>query len=452
MLQNILPEEIKIHLEAREWKEVAKLHDKWPDPEIAAPELADFIEELDKADRVLCFRALPREVATELLSELDSETSDKLLLELTDQETRHLLENLNPDDMTWLLGELPGQVTQRLMTLLDPEDLKQARKLLGYPEESVGRLMTPDYITVKADWTIEKALRHIRKVGHESETINVIYVIDNKGKLQDALPVQRFILSDPSLQIREIMDYFYVSLSAYEDREEAVRTMQRYDRVALPVVDSQNVLLGIVTFDDVFEVAEEEATEDFHKSAAVSPLKVSYWDAKPWVLFRSRIGWLMGLVVVNLLSSGVIAAYEETLAAYVALAFFIPLIIDTGGNAGSQSATLMIRSISTGDVKMGQWLGAFLKEIVIGLCIGLTLGLMGLALGIFRGGFQVGLVVLLTMVVMLLITNLIGVVLPFILTKLKLDPAIASGPLITSVADAVGLIIYFSIAGLILGL
>jgi magnesium transporter len=204
--------------------------------------------------------------------------------------------------------------------------------------------------------------------------------------------------------------------------------------------------------DDVLDVAEEEATEDFHRVGGVVPLRTGYWEAGKWFLYRSRIGWLAGLVIVNLVSSGVIAAYEDTLAAFVALAFFIPLIIDTGGNAGSQSATLMIRAISTGDVRLDQWAKVFAKEAVIGLSIGVTLGIMGMILGLFRGGFEIGLVVLLTMITMLVVTNLVGMVLPFILTKLRLDPAIASGPLITSVADAVGLIIYFSFATWILGI
>jgi len=311
--------------------------------------------------------------------------------------------------------------------------------------------MTPDYLAVRPDWTVDQALEHVRRRGRESETANVVYVVDPQWRLLDDLPLRRLVMAEPDQRVSEVMDHTVVRLDAREDREEAVRKMQRYDRVALPVVDSSGVLVGIVTIDDVFDVAEEEVTEDFHRAGAMLPLRASYWETTKAVLFRARIGWLAALVLVNLVSSGVIAAYEEVLEAVVALAFFIPLIIDTGGNAGSQSATMMIRALSTGDVKPSQWLRAVRRELVIGLAIGGTLGTLGMLLGVFRGGFEVGLVVLLTMVTMLVLTNLVGVVLPFVLTRLRLDPAIASGPLITSIADAVGLFIYFSIAVWVLG-
>ena len=446
-----LPSELQAYIRDRRWTRLAASGIDWPNEELIAPELVDVLHELDTADRVLFFRALPKHVAAEVFASLEGDTRDHLLRELTDAEARRLLADLNPDDRTYLLQELPGRVTQRLLNLLDPADVAEARELLGYPEESVGRLMTPDYLALKPDWTVARALEHIRRRGRESETANVIYVVDPGWRLLDDMPIRRLVLAEPTQRVEEIMDHTFVSLSATEDREEAVRTMRRYDRVALPVVDSGGVLVGIVTVDDVFDVAEEETTEDFHRTGAMLPLRTSYWEATKFVLYRARIGWLAALVLVNLVSSGVIAAYEEVLEAVVALAFFIPLIIDTGGNAGSQSATMMIRAISTGDVGLKQWFRAFTKELVIGIAIGLTLGVLGMFLGFFRGGFEIGIVVLLTMVTMLVLTNLVGVVLPFILTRLKLDPAIASGPLITSIADAVGLIIYFSIAVWILG-
>ncbi len=446
-----LPIEIRSLIAEKRWKALAAPDLEWPDVRLVAPELVEIMLNLEKKDRVMFFRALPKEVATEVFSHLEGQTRDTLLLELTDRETRHLLAELSPDDRTTLLGELPGHLTQRLLNLLSADDLEEARHLLGYPEESVGRLMTPDYLAVRPEWTTTQALQHIRKRGRDSETVDVIYVVDSGWRLIDDIPLRRLVLADPQETVEDLRDYVFASLKATEDREEAVRRMQRYDRHVLPVVNSEGVLLGIVTADDVLDVAQDEATEDFHLMGAVVPLKTSYWEAGKWILYRSRIVWLAALVVVNLISSGVIAAYEETLAAFVALAFFIPLIIDTGGNAGAQSATLMIRSISVGDVKLDQWGRVFLKELVIGVAMGVTLGLMGLLLGIFRDSLLLGLVVLLTMVTMLILTNLIGMLLPFILTRLRLDPAIASGPLITSVADAVGLLIYFSFATWLLG-
>lgn len=441
-MQTALPQtEIKDLIEQRRWSALREYLARFP-----GPELADLLGEMDKSDRALLFRLMPRELSAEMFSYLEPDSRDDLLIDLTDQETRQLLASLSPDDRTELLAELPGQVTQRMLNLLSPEDLREARELLGYPEESVGRLMTPDYVAVRPEWTIGRALEHIRHQGRDSETINVVYVVDESWKLLDALDLRRFILTDPTNTVEQIMDYSFVAVAASEDREEAVRLMQRYDLIVLPVVDSAGVLLGIVTIDDVIDVAQEEATEDFQRTASVAPLRVSYNAASVWTLYSKRIGWLAVLMLVNLFSSGVIAAFEETLAAVVALAFFIPLIIDTGGNAGTQSAIIMVRALSTGDVKLNQWLRTFLRELAIGLLIGVTLGVLGMGLGIMRDGFTLGIVVFLTMVTMLLITNLLGMSLPFLLTRLNLDPAAASGPLITSIADIVGLAVYFTIA------
>ncbi|KAB2953349.1 magnesium transporter [Heliorestis acidaminivorans] len=419
---------------------------EWP-----LPEVADLLLELEKADRVLVFRMLPRRISGDVFSYMESEHRKGLLKDLTDEETRHLLASLTPDDRTTLFEELPGQVTQHLLNLLSAEDLHETRQLLGYPEESVGRLMTPDYVAVRPEWSVSEALDHIRNKGKRSETINVIYVTDDSWKLLDALELQKFILARSNDKVQQIMDDSFVSLNAFEDREQAVFVMQKYDLFALPVVDTDGVLIGMVTIDDVFDVAQKEATEDFHKGAAVTPLKTSYREASVWSLYRKRVGWLMTLVVVNLASSGVIAAYEDMLSAAIALAFFIPLLIDSGGNAGAQSATLMVRAIATGDIKMDQWVKTISKEMKVGIAIGLTMALGSMILGYFRGGFEIGIVVGLTMITLVVAANIIGTLLPFLLLRLRFDPAVASGPLITSIIDAVGLLIYFSIATVVLG-
>lgn len=434
-------------VEKRKWSQLRKFLSDRP-----APEIADLLLELHKNSRVIVFRLLPRQFAADVFSYLESRERDALLMDLTDQETRQLLADLKPDDRTDLLEELPGQVTQRLLNLLSFGDLKEARVLLGYPEESVGRLMTPDYVAVRPDWTIARALDHIRNMGKDSETINVIYVTNASWQLLDALDLRKFILADPSETVEQIMDHRFVSIVASEDREEAVKLIQLYDLVALPVVDSNGVLLGIVTVDDVLDIAEEEVTEDFHMTAAVRPLKMSYRDSGIWSLYTKRIGWLVILVLVNLVSSSVIAAFEETLASVIALAFFIPLLIDSGGNAGAQSATLVVRAIATGDVKLSRWFFTLMKEMSVGMFLGLTMGVASWALGLTRGGYQVGVVVGLSMMAIVVVANIIGTILPFILTKLKIDPAVASSPLITSIVDATGLLIYFGLATALLPL
>lgn len=425
----------------REWAGIRELLAGLPAQDIAA-----VMPDREKHERVLLFRLLPKQLASELFSYLESKDKDILLKELTDEEARNILAGLSPDDRTEFLEELPGQAIQRMLNLLTPDDRREALQLLGYPEESVGRLMTPDYVAVRPEWSISQALEHIRSKGKDSETINVIYVTDESWVLLDALSLRRFILANPEDPVGQIMDYSFVGISAFKDREEAVRMIQHYDLVALPVLDTDGVLIGIVTIDDVMDVAQEETTEDFHKVAAVAPLKTSYSESSIWVLYSKRIVWLAVLLGVNLIASFVIAAYEEILISTIALAFFIPLLIATGGNAGAQSATLMVRAIATGDVKLGQWFWALSREMTVAGFLGLTMGVASWILGIFRGGFEIGLVVGFAMVLIVMVSNFIGVVLPFVLTRIRLDPAVASSPLITSVSDVVGLIIYFSIA------
>ena len=449
------PAEIERLIASGEWAQLASPDIEWPDVETVAPELVDLLLALPKADRVLLFRALPRELAAEVFAELRGRSRDELLVELTDAETGELLAAMNPDDRTNLLGELPGQMTQRLLNLLTGEALTHAQRLLGYLAGSVGRLMTPEYLAVKRDWTVSRALKHVRELGGQKETVDVLFVVDDEWHLQDDMPLHRLVLAEFDQLVGELMDESFVSVEATADAEEALRLLRRYDRTALPVVDSGGVLVGIVTVDDLLDLAEREATEDIQRLGGSSPLRLGYWEAGVGLLYRTRIGWLAALVLVNLLSSGIIAVYEEALASVVALAFFIPLIIDTGGNAGSQSATTMIRALSTGEVRSGEWLRAALKEAGVGLLVGPTLGVLGFLLGWFRGGAELGLelgiIVLVTMVVMLLLTTLLGVLLPFLLQWLRLDPAVASGPLITSIADALGLLVYFSVATRVLG-
>lgn len=429
-------------IQNKRWGKLREELSAWP-----VADIGEFLFELDKADQVIVFRLLPRHISSEVFTFLKREQRNELLTALSDEETRSLLHNLEPDDRTNLFEELPGRVTQKLLNLLSPQELEKTRELMGYPEESIGRIMTPNYVAVRPEWTIGQGLQQIRAKGKEdSETLNVIYVADSNWKLLDALELQRFIFNPPDTSIEKIMDNTFISLSAFEDREEAVHVMSKYDMSALPVVDSEGVLLGVVTFDDVMDIAEEEATEDFHKGAAVAPLKNSYYETGAGELYKKRIGWLIGLVFVNLISLEIMAANQEILASTIALTFFIPLLIGSGGNAGAQSATLMVRALGTGDIELSQWAITLLKELSVGAGLGLTMGAAGAALGIIRGGPEIALIVCLSMIAIIMVANIIGVLLPFLLTRLNLDPAVASNPLITSITDATGLLIYLSIS------
>ena len=432
---------IKDLIKGRKWASLREMVEQIPSPDVS-----DILLGLERNEQVLFFRFLPKEQSSEVFSHLDPHAKDSLTELLSDEEVRQLLADLSPDDRTNFLEQLPGQLIQRMTNLLGKDDLHEAMHLLGYPEESVGRLMTPDYVAVRPHWTIRESIRHIRRMGKDSETVNIVFVTDAAWHLQDELTLRKIILAEPDMKVEQIMDNTFISINAEEDREEAVRMIKRYDLSVLPVLDDDGVLLGIVTVDDILDVEEEEVTEDIHLSAAVTPLKESYPDSTVGSLVKKRIGWLIGLVFINLLASGIIASYEHVLASTVALAFFIPLINAGGGNVGIQSAALIIRAQAIGELKHEQWIATSLKELAVGALLGLGMGIIAGMSGYMLGGPEVAMVIGLSMFLIVLIVNVIGVLMPFFLVKLNLDPATASSPLITSIADAVGLLIYFNIA------
>jgi len=449
MLKELLTPEINELIKNHKWNDLREVLETWPEAEIT-----DLILDMEKANRVLIFRLLPRDLAANVFSLLEPEQQDELLHDLTDHETRNLLADLSPDDRTELLEELPAKVTRRLMNLLSPEDLKEARYLLGYPEDSIGRQMTPDFVAVRPHWTIKQALEHIRKFGKDSETINRIYVTDENGKLIDDILLRNIILADENQKIEELMDFNVISVSAQDDQEEAVRVMEKYDIGALPVVDSTGQLVGIVTFDDVMDISEEEATEDIHKFGAIAPVEQTYLNASILTMVKKRIPWLLTLLIANFLTAGVIAHFNNLLATYVFLSFFIPLLIGTGGNTGTQSATLVIRSLAIGDIDIYDWLKIFSKELIVGLSLGLLLGLVAFLRGYIQGqgNIQLGLILTFSMIAIVLWANLIGAMLPLFFSKIGLDPAVISSPFISTLTDITGLFIYFNVAGLFLDL
>jgi magnesium transporter len=455
MIKELLQPEIEELINAQNWEDLRESIEEWP-----IAEIADVLVGLAPADRVIFFRVLPRHKSAEVFSYLETDYQNALLDEMTTEETRHLLANLRPDDRTTLLGELPGQVTQRLLNYLSPQDLKEARQLLGYPEDSIGRLMTPDYVAVRPSWTVEEALQHIRHMGKSSETINVIYVTDTSWHLIDALDLQQFILARPDDLVEDIMDFKVIRVEASSDREKAVTMMQKYDKVVLPVVDSDGVLLGIVTVDDVLDVAEEEATEDFHKMGGVSALYKPYLSADIWTMFKKRGGWLAVLFLGQMLTASAMESFSRQIEAVIALAIFIPLIISSGGNSGSQATSLIIRAMAVGEVTLKDWWIVMRREAVTGLLLGVFLAFIGI---IRVTGFQLAgwsdygtdyLLIALTVSVALVGVvswgSLAGSMLPFVLRRFGLDPATASAPFVATLVDVTGLLIYFGTAALIL--
>ncbi len=315
-------------------------------------------------------------MASEVFAELEGARQEYILTHIVNTDVKQLIQNLSPDDRTELFEELPGKLTQRILNLLPNDKRQESLELLGYPEDSIGRLMTPDYIALRPDWSIEKALEFIRERGKDAETIDMIYITDKDWRLIDDIPIRRFILAKEEQNVSDIMDYKFISVNAMEDQEKAYHVMKKYNLNILPVVDSDGVLLGIVTIDDVLDVQEDEINEDFHKVAAVSPVEENYAFASAGLLYKKRIGWLMLLLVTDFLSSGVIAHFQYALQAVIALAFFIPVLIDSGGNIASQSSTLIIRALATGDLTLKKWFSVVKKELLVGIMLGLSLGII----------------------------------------------------------------------------
>lgn len=447
MLTELLKPEIKELIEQKDWRALKESLSEWPPPDIA-----DLISGLEANEAIILFLLLPRQTKAAVFGEFEPEKQKHLLQLMTNEQARSIILDLPPDDRTEIFEELPGSITRKLLNQLPDTERKEALQLLNYPENSVGRLMTPDCVTIRPHWTISEALEHLRKEGRDAETVNMVYVVDENGHLIDDIRLRKLILADPAQTVESIMDRNYISISAYEDQEKAVKIIERYDLYAIPVVDPENILLGIVTVDDVLDVLQEEVTEDIHKTAGVVPLETSYTATKPFLLFRKRVVWLSLLAVSGFLSSSIIAAFEATLASIISLAFFIPVLIDTGGNTSSQASTLIIRALATGELTIGKWFNVIKKELLVGILLGLALGAILFFWGFFwRGGEKIGLVVGISVVAIVLWANLIGSLLPLILTRFKLDPAIISSPLLTTLLDITGLAIYFYIAILIAG-
>jgi magnesium transporter len=412
---------------------------------------AYFIEDLTNEElwQLLQFAPIGRQAA--IFSFLPLPKQAELVSGLGRDRMSKLLEQMSPDDRVDLLQHLDEEVVESLLPLIAKADREDIRRLLSYPEDSAASVMTTDYATLPPDITVDEAIKSVRRQAPDRETIYYIYVVDEYRHLIGIVSLRDLVLAKGATRISEIMQRDVVSVRAELDQEEVAREMAHYDFIAIPVVDSQHRLIGIITFDDLADIVEDEATEDFHLAAAVSPLTQGYQESTIFTLYGRRTGWLVVLVFVNLVSSGVIEAYQKTLQATIALAFFVPLLIGSGGNTGSQAATLIIRALATEEIHVREWLGTVLKELGVGLALGLTMAAASMLLGVLRGGWQVGAIVGISMLGIVVMSNLIGVLLPFALTRLRIDPAVASSPLITTIADATGLFLYFNVASWIMG-
>jgi magnesium transporter len=424
-----------------------------------ASDVAAVMEPLSEERQAILFRLLPRDLAAKVFSYLEPDRQEQLLKAMAHTEAAAILNAMSPDDRTELLEEMPAGVMQRLLDLLSPKERAVAAQLLGYDEDSVGRLMTPDFVRVRSSWTVSRALDHIRRYGNDSETLSMVYVIDSTGRLVDDLRIRQILLAPPRTRVEELMDSRFVALRATDHREKAIEVFKDADLLALPVTDRDGALLGIVTVDDILDVAEEEATEDIQKMGGTEAFDEPYLKTGIPTMVRKRATWLVILFLSEMLTATAMARYESEIAKAVVLSVFVPLVISSGGNSGSQASTLIIRAMALGEVRLRDWWRVMRREVFSGLSLGTILGGLGFVRittwAILFGSYGehwplLALTVGVALIGIVLWGTLMGSMLPFLLRRLGLDPATSSAPFVATLVDVSGLIIYFTAAGIIL--
>ena len=454
MVGRILQPEIQSMIEARNFTALRELFSEMPPADVA-----EIILDLPDDDQVIIFRILPHALAADVFEYLDVEAQQKLLRGMAHEQVVSILNEMSPDDRTALLEELPSAAARQLIKLLTPEERRIAQALLGYPEGSVGRLMTPDLVAVDASWTVKEVLDYIREHGQDSETLNVIYIVDERGKLVDDIRIREFLLKPLDTKVSDLMEESFIALNVTDSQEEAVNVFRKYDRTVLPVVDSGGVLVGLVTIDDMLDVAEEEATEDIQKFGGMEAVEEPYMRIPLFTMVRKRAGWLVVLFLGELLTAAAMRHYEMEIARAVVLTLFLPLIISSGGNSGSQASMLIIRAMALGEVTLRDWWRVMRKEILSGFLLGAVLGAVGFlqiaGVSLFSDVYGphwmlVAITVGFSLIGVVLWGSLSGSMLPFLLRRLGADPATSSAPFVATLVDVTGLIIYFSIAILIL--
>jgi magnesium transporter len=449
----LLPEIIEL-IDMKDFRSIKEVISEWHPADVA-----ELISNLPESQQFIVFRFLPKNLTSTVFEFLSVDSQKNILESMGKKEVAAIINELSPDDRTSLFEEMPHSVVKNMLSLLTKEERKIAITLLGYPEDSVGRLMTPEYVSVKSHMTIEDVLEKIRKYGSDSETLDVIYVIDEKGRLIDDLPIREILLSPPKKKISDLMDTKFAYLNATDDQEIAVESFKKYECYALPVIDNDGFLIGIVTMDDILYVAEEETTEDIHKIGGIEALDDSYMNTSLFSLIKKRASWLVILFLGEMLTASAMAFYEKEIAKAVILALFVPLIISSGGNSGSQATSLIIRGIALKEFGFRDWWKIMKRELLSGFFLGLILGTIGFArisIWQFMSGIygtywlSIAIVVMLSLIGVVMWGTLSGSMLPLVLKKFNIDPATASAPFVATLVDVTGLVIYFSIAHILL--
>ncbi len=428
---------------------------------LSPPDLAEIIQKFPIEQSSILFRLMPRETSALVFEYLPIEEQTELVRSLASEQLVTLLNSMSPDDRTRLLEELPPEITKQALSILTPEELKIARQLLGYPEGSAGRWMTPEYITISPEMTTKEVLARVREYGQDTEALEVLYVTDNKGKLINSVRLATVVVAKEQTEIAQLIEgQPLISISAMADRSEFVKLFEKYDRFALPVTDSEGYLLGVITVDDALDVVEEEATENIQRIGGMEALHGPYLRSTFKDMLTKRVSWLLILFLGEMFTSTAMQHFSDQIAKIVALSIFIPLIISSGGNAGSQAASLIIRSLATKEVELVDWKRVFKRELLSGLALGTCLGLLGFIRVVTFSWFglssygphymAIGIIIFFSLIGIVLLGTLVGSMLPMLLKRLRIDPATASAPFVATLVDVSGIVIYFKIASVLL--
>ena len=422
--------------------------------EMNVVDIATLLEDVDRDDLVILFRILPKDTAAEVFSYLTKVDRAHIIESLTDKEISGIIDKLFMDDTVDFIEEMPANIVKKVLKNTDDDTRKMINSLLSYPDDSAGSIMTTEFVDIKKEMTVMDAIAHIRKTGVDKETIDTLYVIDSNRKLEGIVPIRKILLSDENLLIEDIMDTSFVYIYTLDDQEDVASMFKKYDYFSMPVTDSENRLVGIITIDDILDIIEEENEEDFAKMNALAPSDEEYLDSSVYSLAKQRIMWLLILMISATFTGIIIRQYESVLSSVVILASFIPMLMDTGGNSGSQSSTLIIRGLALGELEIADYPKILWKEFRVSIVVGLVLAFINF-LRIYlleRVDFIVSLTVCISLFATVVLAKVVGRMLPLIAKKFKLDPAIMAAPLVTTIVDTFALMVYFSTATLLMGL
>jgi magnesium transporter len=457
------------HLLKPEYEELIRKKD-WESLRVAfedvdPADIAEILEDLPPEDSGLIFRILPRDKAGVAFEYLPLDQQTEIVQTLGSEQLKNVLNEMAPDDRTRLFEELPAEVTKRALEQLSTDELRVARQLLGYPENTAGRYMTPEYLALKPSMTAREGLETVRKLGKGRETLNLLYIVDDKSILLSDLRLAELVMADPEARVGDLPTRPMVAIPATAPKDEIISTFEKYDRVALPVTDSRGAMVGIITADDVLDVAEEEATEDIQKLGGLEALEAPYMEISTLEMLRKRGGWLAVLLVGGMLTATAMASFQDTLARAEVLSLFLPLIIASGGNSGSQATSLIIRALALREIQLSDWWKVALRELRSGVLLGVGLAAIGFIrvvtwqwlfeAGVLNKGYGehyllVATTVSASLIGVVLVGAIIGSMLPFVLRRLGLDPAAASAPFVATIVDVTGIVIYFTMASFIL--